>query len=535
MFYLASRLVDKLWQAVFRKEANEVFQFILKLILQAKRRSGTSLLSLEGIFRSLNRTILYMLSRPIQGLADLTAIMDVLHKLITHRAILFGRDNPEIEFFGCLTYCLLQLTAGLVIPIDGAAGRTRWHVSPTSPPSQQGEGDTTDAVQHQGQSLLSVAANRVWEEMYFNKKSAIEEVTKVSFPYGNKTPSLDSVRDLLAEPAGRVWAQYTDMERRACYQRIPAWEIHTHIQSRIQKVAGGLTGGLKRLASVSGSGSGGGSGKTKKEEEKRIELSSLPLAEVEAAVLNHIAIVSEVVEQHGTQRQQTEHHMLKFTEEEWLFIEGQLTRERGLWGPVAESRLVKWHLDVTEGPFRMRKRMLRDDLFYYRYPYRHRDYQVNGGELRPLKYKRPTSRDSRLWYERHQSLALFEREEERPLELDYDDCDIAVVDKTEDDEGLRTIDDQIREIGFKGLKSVPIGTCDEDDDEDDSTPTPSTPAAGEEGRPMLPADETSKVEMESLTSAMEEFSSAYQTVMRLLENGERISAMYRCARIQGKP
>jgi hypothetical protein len=35
VFYLASRLVDKLWQAVFKKEANEVFQFILKLILQA--------------------------------------------------------------------------------------------------------------------------------------------------------------------------------------------------------------------------------------------------------------------------------------------------------------------------------------------------------------------------------------------------------------------------------------------------------------------------------------------------------------------
>jgi hypothetical protein len=79
-----------------------------------------------------------MLSRPVNGLADQTAVMDVLHKLITHRAILFGRDNPEIEFFGCLTFCLLQLTAGLVIPIDGACGgssssNTRWHVaSPTS-------------------------------------------------------------------------------------------------------------------------------------------------------------------------------------------------------------------------------------------------------------------------------------------------------------------------------------------------------------------------------------------------------------------
>ncbi len=31
----------------------------------------------------------------------------------------------------------------------------------------------------------------------------------------------------------------------------------------------------------------------------------------------------------------------------------------------------------------------------------------------------------------------------------------------------------------------------------------------------------------------EENSSGYQTVMRLLENGEKISHMYRCARVQG--
>ena len=32
--------------------------------------------------------------------------------------------------------------------------------------------------------------------------------------------------------------------------------------------------------------------------------------------------------------------------------EGQLTRERGLWGPESESRLLKWQLDNTEGPSR---------------------------------------------------------------------------------------------------------------------------------------------------------------------------------------
>jgi WD40 repeat protein len=511
VFYLASRLVDKLWQAVFKKNADEVFQFILKLISQAKRRSGTSMLSLEGIFRCLNRTILYMLSRPIRGVADQMAIMEVLHKLMTNRAILFSRDNPEIEFFGCLTFCLLQLIAGLVIPIDGGNSKTQWHVSP-------GDGDLgeNEAVnQHQGQNLLTTAANRVWEEMFFNKKSAIEEVSKVYFPFGNKTPTLESVRELLQEPTSKVWVQYIEMERKACYQRIPAWEIHTHIQSRIQKVAGGLTGGLKRLTSVSGTS------KAKKEEEKKIELSQLPFSEVEASTISHITIVSEVVDQHETQRQQTENHMLKFSEEEWLYTEGQLTRERGLWGPESESRLIKWHLDNTEGPSRMRKRLIRDDMFYYRYPYRTEE----GNGEKAYKYKKPTSHDSKLWFERHHNLALFEREE-KALELEYDDCDIAV----QDQKNNLTIDEQIREIGFKGLKSAPNDIDVDGDDEE----LEDTQEVEEEKKESVENGDSPSIGTEQQNpNAVEEFSSAYQTVMRLLENGEKIVSMYRIARIQG--
>ena len=42
VFYLSSRLVDKLWQGIFKKDPDEVFQFNLKLISQAKRRSGAA-------------------------------------------------------------------------------------------------------------------------------------------------------------------------------------------------------------------------------------------------------------------------------------------------------------------------------------------------------------------------------------------------------------------------------------------------------------------------------------------------------------
>lgn len=55
--------------------------------------------------------------------------------------------------------------------------------------------------------------------------------------------------------------------------------------------------------------------------------------------------------------------------EEWSQIEYELLRERGLWGPPIGSHLDKWMLEMTEGPCRMRKKMVRNDMFYIQYPY----------------------------------------------------------------------------------------------------------------------------------------------------------------------
>lgn len=66
------------------------------------------------------------------------------------------------------------------------------------------------------------------------------------------------------------------------------------------------------------------------------------------------------------QRQQ---NSLKYVTEEWSQIEYELLRERGLWGPPIGSHLDKWMLEMTEGPCRMRKKMVRNDMFYIQYPY----------------------------------------------------------------------------------------------------------------------------------------------------------------------
>lgn len=81
------------------------------------------------------------------------------------------------------------------------------------------------------------------------------------------------------------------------------------------------------------------------------------------------------------QRQQ---NTLKYVTEDWASIEYELLRERGLWGPPIGSHLDKFVLEMTEGPCRMRKKMVRNDMFYIHYPYNpEMEPSTNPAQVRP--------------------------------------------------------------------------------------------------------------------------------------------------------
>lgn len=129
VFYFTARVVDKMWQCCLTRNPHDIFDFIIKLISQAKRR--TCSLSLEQLHHSLNRTILYLLSRPTETIAEQMSVLEALHKIINERLLIFGAGNHELEFIGCLTYCLLQLTSNMKIILEPSTGRnTTWHVNP---------------------------------------------------------------------------------------------------------------------------------------------------------------------------------------------------------------------------------------------------------------------------------------------------------------------------------------------------------------------------------------------------------------------
>lgn len=325
VFYLTARIVDKMWQGQLQKDPHEIFDFIIKLIGQAKRRSSS--LSLEQLHHSLNRIILYLLSRPTESVTEQTAVLEALHKLTTHRLLIFGAGNHELDFIGCLTYCLLQLTADCKIELDtNSANRsTKWHVSPTK---EDVESRDHLLTQHQGKNLIVSAAYRVWEELYVCKKPAIEEVFKISLtaPASNaKAPTLSATREQVIDAASKLWYNYVDMERKATY-RVP-WEFHNQIQSKIQKVTGGLT----RLASRT---------KVKKDEYVKTKSQIVKSQAIEWTDIN-LGLVKDLCDQRYVQNENMTQHTLRYVCQDWLQSERELIRERGLWGPIKVSKCIE--------------------------------------------------------------------------------------------------------------------------------------------------------------------------------------------------
>ncbi|RZF45662.1 hypothetical protein LSTR_LSTR010613 [Laodelphax striatellus] len=478
--YVAARTVDKLWQGMLLKDPHEVFDFVVKLIAQAKRRPGS--FQLEGLYHCLNRTILFLLSRGTDTIADQMPVLETLHKLTTHRGLVFGAGNHELDFIGCLTYCLLQLTSDMKIMLD-ANVKTTWHVNPAE--------ETVELNSREGQNLMAIAARRVWDELYVCKKPAIEEVFKITLSSpNNKAPDLTQVREQLYDSANKLWLNYVDMERKATYRN--PWELHNQIQSKIQKVTGGLT----RLASRT---------KVKKEETLKIR-QHLSMTDIDAWTLTHVALVRELVDLHTKQYALSQQHMQRYVLEDWYQTETELTRERGLWGPTIPSRLDKWMLDMTEGPCRMRKKMMRNDLFYIHYPYRP---ELDTGDNKSLKYKVASSWDSKEYYQKYRPQSLIERDKDPVLEAQLTTQNSTTSHLNSESESLTSEEP----TSFQGMnctlrRSVKRSISEPEDGGDDNE--------GESG---------STEDQESCPDT--------HSILRLLEENEKISHMFRCARIQG--
>ncbi|XP_040603461.1 WD repeat and FYVE domain-containing protein 3 isoform X4 [Mesocricetus auratus] len=504
VFYFTQRVVDKLWQGMFNKESKLLIDFIIQLIAQSKRRSQG--LSLDAVYHCLNRTILYQFSRAHKTVPQQVALLDSLRVLTVNRNLILGPGNHDQEFISCLAHCLINLHVGSNVEgfgLEAEARMTTWHIM--IPSDIEPDGGYSQDIS-EGRQLLIKAVNRVWTELIHSKKQVLEELFRVSLPVNERGHvDIATARPLIEEAGLKCWQNHLAHEKK-CISRGEALVPST--QSKLSRVSSGF--GLSKLT-----------GSRRNRKESGLHKHSPSTQEISQWMFTHIAVVRDLVDTQYKEYQERQQNALKYVTEEWCQIECELLRERGLWGPPIGSHLDKWMLEMTEGPCRMRKKMVRNDMFYTHYPYVPETEQETSvasevpskepeapddvtAQKKPARYRRAISYDSKEYYIRLAS------------------GNPAIVQDTivESSEGEATQqepehgEDTIAKV--KGLVKPPLKR------------SRSAPDGGDEE-----TQEQLQDQIAENSSIEEEEKTDNATLLRLLEEGEKIQHMYRCARVQG--
>ncbi|XP_029400885.1 WD repeat and FYVE domain-containing protein 3 [Mus pahari] len=504
VFYFTQRVVDKLWQGMFNKESKLLIDFIIQLIAQSKRRSQG--LSLDAVYHCLNRTILYQFSRAHKTVPQQVALLDSLRVLTVNRNLILGPGNHDQEFISCLAHCLINLHAGSSVEgfgLEAEARMTTWHIM--IPSDIEPDGGYSQDIS-EGRQLLIKAVNRVWTELIHSKKQVLEDLFKVSLPVNDRGHvDIALARPLIEEAGLKCWQNHLAHEKK-CISRGEALVPTT--QSKLSRVSSGF--GLSKLT-----------GSRRNRKESGLHKHSPSPQEISQWMFTHIAVVRDLVDTQYKEYQERQQNALKYVTEEWCQIECELLRERGLWGPPIGSHLDKWMLEMTEGPCRMRKKMVRNDMFYNHYPYVPETEQEAsvGSEVpskppeppddviaqkKPARYRRAVSYDSKEYYLRLAS--------GNPAIIQD-----AIVESSEGEATQQEPEhgeDTIAKV--KGLVKPPLKR------------SRSAPDGGDEE-----TQEQLQDQIAESGSIEEEEKTDNATLLRLLEEGEKIQHMYRCARVQG--
>lgn len=533
--------------------------------------------------------------------------------------ILNHMHSPQsAEFFVCFTRCLMRIIEdnfsstspiGQQYSIATEKSSSLIERQIVNPNLQTRIADPSVGGPNSTSLMLVSMSKKIWDAIYQSKKGVLSEAFDVplSLPAFTLETSLDllQLKPEINETCERFWQNFIESEqkpKRRLQQRQSEPISGTAASSAVNIISGRLTRVVNAASFVSrvvGATAGtmasnlagerqnrlsrkdtatrvssdstlappnnsnqGQSGstsysslKSQIDPNEMFRYQALNKFQVDNAIKAHISIIEDYIE---TQLSQKNHKLAlhKYLCDEWLDTESEiLLRERAIFGPDHGSKLDKWSLDLTEGPRRMRKKMVNNtEQFYENYPYRPEQYNP---ENKSLRYRPPMSYDSHSYYMKTIELDqhLLEMLDKSPdADRVFEVCNIddkvsteiakqseisseKILSKTEDTrsplpinincpspiklpkELTSSIESLSSPVSNKRLSVGPSSPRPSDGDQDDGDSTSFVDFS-----PEIEAETNSARESENVDSL---------SVLRLLEKNERISHMFRCSRVQG--
>uniref|UniRef100_A0A1I8IRL4 WD repeat and FYVE domain-containing protein 3 n=1 Tax=Macrostomum lignano TaxID=282301 RepID=A0A1I8IRL4_9PLAT len=548
--YFAARVVDKLCAGLFANDSNEVYQFVRRLIRQAEQSPPPG--GLDPLYNCLNRVLLYQLSRNIEDEREHPAVLEALNCLLRDAATILSPKNTSETFPSCLAYLLLTIVRGLP-PVADSCQSSNWHVSSFH---LQGQAPPTYAA-------VVVAAHKAWEELYLRRKVELQDSLRqpLNAPGTMTAPQLSGLNDIVYVAAKSRWVAYREAESSSVTVYRPLEKIHQQIRSNLSRMGSGMLrqltqtasgqrrsrrdtgegggggssgGGGLPMSTSSGSGSGDFLSDHHHHHHHRSSSDAFDPSEAACLLKEQLASVKELVDQRCLQYEQTASLVQRYLEDEWASLEEELTRERGIWGPPRGFATEKWMLDATEGPLRMRKRLTPNPAFFQHYPFRSKS-----DSQRPApRYRTPVSRDALLHvYSYRPKRLLIDQTLRLPAVQPDEVTEEGFVELSAEISAETTACiNTIRRNTGASIDVEAAAAAAAADDTASSVPASDAPEPeGSSGAGSTAAAAGSAAAAASASGAGRDEESpmdSHAAIQHLL-SGEKITQMFRCARVQG--
>ncbi|XP_024594813.1 WD repeat- and FYVE domain-containing protein 4 isoform X3 [Neophocaena asiaeorientalis asiaeorientalis] len=337
------KLVEKLYSGMFSADPRHILLFITEHIMLVIENASSQRDAVIGaLYSSLNKVILYCLSKPQQSLSECLSLLNILGFLQEHWDIIFATYNSNASFLMCLMHCLLLLSARSYpegFGLEPKHRMTPYHqvfLSPNEEVREKREDfPSLSNVQHNIQKTVQA----LWQQLVAQRRQELEDNFKIdlSVKPGESEVKIEEVTPLWEEMMLKAWQHYLASEKKSLASRS---SVGHH--SKVPSWSGSLSSAMRLMPGR----------QTKNPECKAEDFMSC----IENYRRKGQELYASLYKDHVQRRRCGKTKAANA----WARIQEQLFGELGLWRQMAEATpCSRWELDWREGPARMRKRIRR--------------------------------------------------------------------------------------------------------------------------------------------------------------------------------
>ncbi|KAF3708270.1 WD repeat- and FYVE domain-containing protein 4 [Channa argus] len=333
-------LLQKLYSGTFLGDSEGLLNFFADQIGVALEKGQTQKEKIvSALYSCTNKVLLYYLSQPRNSQEEKEGIIRVLHTFMEYWDVFMATYNANVNFIMCLLHCLLLIRSGS-FPEGFGCGTQKAHKRKAfshwfAYKTRQSTGFSNRADITTDDTELVSLVEACWSKVMMERQHTLEETYKIEISASHTAEtgpvSMSDISPLWEETAHKSWL--------------------LHIESQKKKMA---SSSQKKFDMISSA-----------------VRSALGILGKESVTVEEFLTYIESHRQRGHsmfENMRTNHLQLRASEwdrvtSQWLHVESELLRERGVFGPGPGVLLRQdWVQDAAEGRNRTRSRIRRKAL-----------------------------------------------------------------------------------------------------------------------------------------------------------------------------